>query len=254
MRLASAQAAPAPQGTTLLVAPSRLVFEGHQRTAQVNLTHGGSQTTTYRITLVPMDMDQEGRITEHPPEPSSDREDLRTLFRFSPRQVTLEPQETQTIRIQVRKPGDLPPGEYRLHMLFREEAPAEAQPPAPGFHLRPLYGVAIPLILRHGEPTAQVSMTALTLAGDRRALSLRLERTGNASIHGDLKATFQPRSGQAQVLGRINALSVYTPNPFRKVTLPLAPLPPGPGRLRITLTTPETQGAIRLAEGLLELP
>src|SRR3546814_18747123 len=38
---------------------------------------------------------------------------------FSPRRVTLPPHQPQVVRVGVRVPARLPPGEYRAHMLFR---------------------------------------------------------------------------------------------------------------------------------------
>ena len=49
------------------------------------------------------------------------------MIAFSPRRVTLPPNQPQVIRVGVRVPEGMPPGEYRAHMLFRavpDAAPA----------------------------------------------------------------------------------------------------------------------------------
>src|SRR3546814_5860625 len=56
----------------------------------------------------------------------------------SPRRVTLPPNQPQVVRVGVRVPARLPPGEYRAHMLFRavpDVVPAvagEAKPASTG--------------------------------------------------------------------------------------------------------------------------
>jgi hypothetical protein len=177
--------------------------------------------------------------------------------------VTLEPRESQVVRIQIRKPADLSAGEYRVHMVFREEPPPSVDAePAPGgeppkgisIRLSSVFGVAIPLIIRHGETSAQAALAELKAAPDRTRLAFRLGRTGNQSLHGNLKATFQPKGGRPVTVGEANALSVYTPNPFRTVALPLKDCPSGPGVFRVTFAAPADQGGAKLAEAFLEVP
>ena len=259
----SAQApAPSPAGGLgdLLVAPARVVFEGRKRSAELNLSNIGPARATYRVSLVRMEMSEAGAFRELPFD--AETEGLKALFRFSPREVTLEPQESQTLRIQVRKPAQLAEGEYRLHMVFRAVPPAPvAAPvsaePAKGISIKltPVYGVAIPLIVRHGETSARVAITDAALVEGGRALRFRLDRTGNQSVYGDLRATLLPPAGPPQVLAEAAGLAVYTPNPHRLVVLPLRSGPPLPGgRLRLTYTLPVPDGGGLLAETILPIP
>ena len=255
--------APPPAGGAgdLLLAPTRVVFEGRKRSAEVNLSNIGPAQATYRISLVRMEMDEAGSIKERPLDPGS--ESLLSLFRFSPREVTLQPQESQTVRIQVRKPAELPAGEYRLHMVFRAVPPATsaaATPaePAKGLSIKltPIYGIAIPLIIRHGETAAQVSIAEPALDPAKRTLQFRLDRSGNQSVYGDLQATLFPPTGVSEVLAQATGLAVYASNPSRRVSLPLPPakpLPPG-SRIRITFARPPQEGGALLAETTFTLP
>jgi hypothetical protein len=192
-------------------------------------------------------------------------ESLRGLFRYSPREVTLEARESQTIRIQVRKPAELQAGEYRLHMMFRAIPPtAELATPSTkpaatkglSIRLTPIYGIAIPVILRHGETSAKVSLTNLNLDANHQNLRLYLERQGNQSVYGDLRVTLLPPSGQPQVLAEVNGLAVYVPNANRRLNLPLPKdLKWVPGsHLRVAYSLPPTEGGALLAEALLLLP
>lgn len=253
------------EGGGILVAPTRIVLDDRKRTGEVTLSNVGRRPCSYRISLIRMEMDENGGLAERPFEPRPDGVDIKAMLRFSPRQVTLDPQEAQLVRIQVRRPADLPAGEYRVHMLFREEAPPPPEPSgkpqeapkAISIQVKALFGVSIPVIIRHGQTSAQVAITGLALDRGRKLLSFRIERTGNQSVHGNLRAAFLPASGKApQPLAEANALSVYTPNAFRNMTLGLgtAGLPQGPGRIHVTYTAPEDSGSGLLAEAFLDLP
>ena len=245
----------------LLVAPTRVVFEERKRSAELNLSNIGPARATFRITLVRMEMDETGGIRELPFDPGT--ENLRSLFRFSPRQVTLEPRESQTVRIQVRKPAQLPDGEYRLHMTFRavpsdapEPTAAAAPPKGIAIKLTPVYGIAIPLIVRHGKTSAEVSIADPILAAKDGLLRFRLNRSGNQSVYGDLKATLLTAAGTAEVLAEASGLAVYTPNTGRTVALPLRSgrvIPPG-SRIRIAYTQPVLDGGRLLAEAVMTTP
>ena len=247
----------------LLISPTRLIFDKRKRTAELMLSNSGNATNRYRISLQRMEMDEEGQIKEVPVDTSEGQVALLELLRFSPRRVVLEPHEIQTVRVQLRKPADLPPGEYRLYLAFQEEPPV-TQAAAPGagqeehlaLKLTAIMKMAIPVIIREGATSARVALTGLTLDQDGKQLHFRMERTGNQSVYGDLAATFQPRSGKPKELARVNGVAVYSPNPLRKFTMnlaaPAASL--GEGRLELTYVTPPDQAQIQLASAALDLP
>src|SRR5712692_2236612 len=204
-------AAPAPPVLPavgdLLVAPTRVVFEGRARSAELTLLNIGKVAATYRISFTHFRMLENGDLKEiEPPETESDFAD--DLIRYSPRQVTLEPNVSQTIRLQVRKPEKLADGEYRSHLLFRA-VPQEGAIPAnvvepeekktTGYSIRltPIYGVSIPVIVRQGQTSAKISLTDLSVrppekAGDPSMLELKMRREGNQSVYGNLRAVFIP--------------------------------------------------------------
>ncbi len=217
----------------LLVAPTRLVFEARQRTAEVTLVNVGSRAATYRISFVHIRMAEDGGTREIET-PEAGEQFADDLIRYSPRQVTLEPNVAQTVRMQLRKPADLAPGEYRSHLLFRaipDATPVEttSEPSKElNIRLRPIYGVSIPVIVRHGETSAQVSLSDLEIvrAADEKdgsVIRFRIHRTGNRSVHGNFTVTFTPAGGKPTVVGVANGVAVYTPNPTRLFWIALHP-------------------------------
>jgi hypothetical protein len=253
----------------LLVAPPRVVFEGRTRTAEITLVNTGTRTATYRVSFVQLRMDENG-VTREIETPEGGELFADGLVRFSPRQVTLEPKATQTVRLQVRKPADLPPGEYRSHLLFRAPPPtagpgADGSAPAAeegmSIQLIPIYGISIPIIVRQGEASAVVTMSDLVLAppvgtDTTPFLRLRMSRTGPMSVYGNLTVTFQPRAGKPTVVGLANGVAVWAPYPARNVGIPLRPpadLDLRGGVFRVTYTRPDKRDET-LAEAELRIP
>lgn len=252
----------------LLVYPTRLVFEGGDRAAQLDLNNAGKESATYRITIINRRMTETGDFIDVD-KPAPGELFAEDMIRFSPRQVVLAPGATQTVRVSVRKPADLPEGEYRSHLRFervpeadgRSNVEAPAKPGELGVQLRVLLGLTIPVIVRHGRTDAAVTLSGLELqkgAAERPpTLAFVLNRTGNRSVYGDLGATFTPQGGKEQLVGKANGVAVYTPNPLRRGRLELQ-LPPGTaltrGTLRLTYRERAEAGGKLLAEAALPIP
>jgi P pilus assembly chaperone PapD len=251
----------------LLVSPSRVVFDMKKRTAALNISNIGAAEATYRISLVRMEMDENGGLAEVALDKSPGTVDLPGLIRYSPREITLRPKEAQTIRLQVRKPASLPAGEYRIHMMFKAipptpEAPKESakadQAKGISVSLIPMYGLAIPVIVRQGETSVKPGLSNLHFDPATRTLTFQLNREGNQSMYGDLKARWTPRKGAAVTVAEATGMAVYVPNPSRKVTLNLT-APKGAatfaaGRLKVTFSQPPTDGGKLLTEAFIDLP
>jgi hypothetical protein len=231
----------------------------------LNLSNTGASEAIYRIALVRMEMDEDGGLAEKPLDSAPGAVNLPSLIRFSPREVVLAPGESQTLRLQVRKPADLPAGEYRIHMMFRAvppppEVPKDAAAPPPkgiSVKLIPLYGLAIPLIVRQGETSAKATLSGLAFDPATHSLHFHLDRTGNQSIYGDLKARWTPRAGAATTVGEITGVAAYVPNPTRKMAMALVSPKDGSwkgGRLKVTFAAPPLEGGALLAEANLDVP
>jgi hypothetical protein len=241
-----------PAHADLMLHPTRLVFEKNQRTAQIELIN------TELGQFEPAD-------TAGPGERFAD-----DMLRFSPRQVTLEPGTAQTVRVMLRKPAELAEGEYRSHLQFDklpdvegsasiENQGKDAGGQGIGVVINALVGASVPVIVRHGATSANVSLSHLALQKDagKQLLALQFEREGSGSVYGDLSVTFTPRGGKPQTLAQAGGLAVYTPNRVRKAMLQLD-VPAGMALAHGTLVVsyherPEAGGKL-LAQAQLELP
>ena len=258
----------APVHAQLMLYPTRIVIEGNQRTAQVQLINNGAESRTYRVSLVNRRMSETGEFTDVV-EPLPGELFADDMLRYSPRQVTLAPGEGQTVRIMVRKPAGLMAGEYRSHLLFSQQPEAEdmgrnienrqSSASGIGVMITALIGASIPVIVRHDELSAELQLTNIELQTPEQKpfLALTLARSGARSVYGDLAVSFTPQGGAATTIARANGIAVYLPNPVRQVRLALVH-PDGillaNGTLHVTFQEPAEAGGKMLAEATLLVP
>ncbi len=221
-------AAPAHASGDLLVAPTRVVLDGSRGT-EVVLNNIGSTPATYRISLEIKRMTPLGGLDEIEESAFSAAERAALdMISFSPRRVTLPPNQPQVIRIGVRSPEGVEPGEYRAHMLFRAVpdtvAATDRAAAAPGsgvsVALTPIYGITIPVIIRIGDlaATASIGEARIETEDDQALFSFDLTRTGNRSVYGDIEVT---RPGVAEPLFLARGIAVYPEVSGRKVAIPV---------------------------------
>jgi hypothetical protein len=190
------------------------------------------------------------------------------MVRFSPRQVTIAPGSSQTVRMLLRKPENLAAGEYRSHLqIDRVPDPvgsgsieAARDNGNIGVTLTALVGASIPIIVRQGDTGATVALTQLALlpaGAEPASIAFEIDRTGNRSVYGDLTVTFIPSSGAPVELAKAGGVAVYVPNALRRARMPLR-APEGMnlsgGTLRVSFRERADAGGKLLAEATLAVP
>ena len=260
-----------PALADLMINPTRIVFDNNKRSAQLDVINSGTTPATYRLSIVNRRMSDSGEF--QPITTASEGEQFAgPMLVFSPRQIVLPPGGQQLVRISLRKPADLAPGEYRSHLNLEKLADStgsdsiESQM-VPGSNelgvtIVALIGVSIPMIVRHGETQAAVTVSDIVLEksagpGKPAVLALQLNRSGNSSVYGDLGATFKTAAGLERVIGQAAGVAVYTPNALRRIRLALQ-VPDGvdlsSGTLRVTFKQRTDDGGKLLAENAIQLP
>lgn len=219
----------------LLITPRRIVFDGSQRSVDINLANTGKDTATYAISLIQIRMLEDGGFeTITTPDPGQQFADR--FIRFFPRSVTLGPNEAQVVKVQVVRTNEMTPGEYRSHFYFRAvpkvlplgQENATRDSTAIAVRLTPIFGITIPVIIRNGESTTKVTISdlALTLLNDTvPRISFQFHRSGNMSVYGDINVDHIAPGGKITRVGTANGVAVYTPNSSRKFQFDLMNLP-----------------------------
>lgn len=221
-------AAPVSAQGDLLVAPTRIILDGRRGT-EVILSNIGSEDATYRISLELRRMTADGQLIDVEPENANDLEQAAlSMIRYAPRRITLPPGQPQAIRIAARPGADLPDGEYRAHMSFRAipkprpvtENPEQAE--GISIKLTPIYGITIPIIVRHGrlEATVAINDPKVVAGPSGPELHLAMSRNGASSTYGELRVV---RAGSSDPVFLARGVAIYSELGERRVQFRLTP-------------------------------
>jgi len=204
--------------------PKRILFDGSKRAQELSIANSGKDTARYSISVIQIRMKDDGSFeTIEKPEEGQNFADKN--FRFFPRTVVLAPNEAQTVKVQLLKFSELAAGEYRSHLYFRAEA--EKKPlgedslvsnSSISVRIVPTYGISIPVIIRSGESTTEISVSNVRFGWQRDTipvLNFDLNRTGNMSVYGDITVDYISPEGKETRICSVKGMSVYTPNTLR---------------------------------------
>ena len=250
----------------LLLYPKRIVFEGAKRSQTLNIANNGKDTARYFISVVQMKMKEDGSF-ETISQPDSGQDFADKNFRFFPRNVVLAPNEAQSVKIQLVNTNDMLPGEYRSHIYFRAEADkkplgekdAIQDSGSISVNVIAVFGISIPVIIRVGESTTQVTITNASLQWNKDSVpSLKVDfnRSGNMSVYGDIAVDHISPEEKITRIGVAKGMALYTPNTIRHFNLLLdnkTGVDFRTGKLRVAYTTQPEAKSMKMAETELEL-
>ena len=146
----------------ITITPTRVVFEDRDRFSEVTLVNSGNKAETYDIGWQFYRM-FEGREAPYELVESSVTEfDLTQHMVYTPRRVTLAPGAKQKIRLALRRPPEVQPGEYRAHMTFkgvRDDLNTDGQAATTtSAAVKINVSYSIPVVFRAGEPDIAASI------------------------------------------------------------------------------------------------
>ncbi len=246
---------------SLLISPTRLTFGDRERSAKVFLMNTSSETKTYRLEFQEQRQLPDGRYQSLKESELAGFNTASRMLRFSPRQVTLGPGERQQVRIAVRRPKDLAPGEYRSHLLLAA-LPGNKdrkQTEGVGIQLNLRLSFSIPVIVRAGGLDAAAEFGPVELYQDAGSakpdgMSFALNRSGLHSTFGNLKAFWLPhQGGEEHHVATLNNVSVFHENEQRLVRLSFHDPITQDGTLRLIYEGDDEFGGRTLAEQQLTI-
>ncbi|WDD99259.1 molecular chaperone [Thalassomonas actiniarum] len=226
---------------SLLISPMRVALDERNRSDKVVLMNTGNETRTYRVEWVQKAALPLGGYKNLTDEEAKDFPIASNMFRLSPRQVTLAPNERQIVKIAARRPKNLQDGEYRSHLLFtalpREGDRNKANSGA-GITLKLSLSYSIPVVFRQGGLDYQVGVEDLTLIHDaekkQATVRVQLSRSGATSTTGSIVAYWTPKgSTQEKQVAILNSVNFYPELTYRVYNLQWFDYRPGAGTLRL---------------------
>lgn len=224
----------AQDANALRVTMKRIVFEGPVRTELITIVNNTAEEQVYRLGWRMMRMTEDTSL-EYVKEGESTEGLMpaEDMIRYSPRRVVLPPGASQQVRLMLRRPKDLAPGEYRSHFWIQPEAEAvkfdpnpDAPKDKPSIQIKMLTGLTLPVFVRNGDLSASASITNLqmAIAGGSLQVTFDLNREGNRSLYGDMD--FVCVGGGETVVKQLKGIAVYTEITKRHMKFDI-PLPEG---------------------------
>ena len=188
------------QNLGLVVAPTQVIFTPKMAVYTMSATNRSNRPMHYKLILSDEVMNAQGGVET---QAEGFAYSARRLLRFMPDEIRLKPNEGQRIRILVRRPENLAPGDYHSHLIFEEQKP---EPPVSGtaalaggpdggqakFGVTSLLSIGIPLIVQQGPISASLTLLGMNPVKPRNDVGnyppyeIRIARSGNATGRGFL--------------------------------------------------------------------
>ncbi len=221
-----ALASPMSAYAELSIIPTRVLFEDRERFEEVILLNTGDETRTYDMSweFFRMLEGSSKSMQERVDGPISDF-DLSKHVVFSPRRVTLPPRGRQKIRLALRRPGEVPAGDYRAYLRFTPSfdnpgggvEPFQGQAAAVNFR----YRFAIPVIFQSGDLDVTAKIESLDFERNEKNGKLNAMLTlGRSGTHSALGYVYI-YDEQGEVIGEISNAHVYSEVGSRQFRIPL---------------------------------
>ncbi len=219
----------------LMISPVRMVFTDRQRSINAHVSNTSNERITYMISLVTMRKGENGQYYE-PEIDSAEEQMVKKMIRFAPRRATIEPGTRQVVRLMLRKPKALQPGEYRTRLLLSpQEMPEDSVVQSKSnvvenntIQLNIIVKSSFPIIIQHGGLKAAVAPLTIAVkdfpqAPAGIAADVTFSRSGNCSVFGDVSLHFTPNdhSQDSREIGRSLGLAIYLPDTKKTLTVML---------------------------------
>ncbi|WP_374029437.1 hypothetical protein [Bdellovibrio bacteriovorus] len=195
------------------VYPTHLTLTEESPSSYLNLKNPTSETQTYKIELTYFKMKKDGSMR---PDPSTSTT-LTDILKFSPKSISLTPNEKQVIRVMVTSFDNLEDGESYVHLRFlptqMKSGEEKNKTNGSSFSLTARIAVAVPIIVRKGAGTIAGEIKNLKATYDKQrnlTVNLSLKNTSKYFLHGDLDLFAITNKGEVS-LDKVIGLSSYLP-------------------------------------------
>lgn len=212
--------------------PERIVLDDQQRSAVLRIVNKDDVPRSYTITWRRMRMTPDrGLRPVADGERADDLKPARDHVLFAPRKAVVPPNSTQAVRLLARVPADLAPGEYRSHLMITE-APRETNMGAGTggddgggvrMQIKVVPRTTLPVILRHGDPEARVSVESMRVrrSGTGPRLDVTLGRTGDRSVYARARVEWEAPDGTRHEVFGPATVAIYPEIDRRSFSHPL---------------------------------
>lgn len=192
--------------SNLSVDKPRIILDSKKSRDQFRIFNPTSEFQTYRVSVINMQMDENGNINEVEAFDDSAKDFLRVGPRMG---KNIAPSQYQNFRVMLKRKNLKEAGEYRAHILMESLLPPVEEGEG-SIVVRPNIRYSIPVIVRTGELHAKIALQELTAeqtSDDKLRVRFAVTREGNRSVYGKVSATLE---GSDTPLFEASGLGVYT--------------------------------------------
>ena len=191
----------------LLIHPTRVNLTANERSQTLTIGNTSSVPASYELSWAEKVALPGGGYTSLDGKESEAKNIASEYIRFSPRRVTLQPGERQSVKLLVRRARDLDDGELRSHLRFKavplQDNKNTSRADAQSMQVNVVLNFAVPVALQIGDYDSAVTIdnAAIRFNPDTGTgqVTAELSRTGKHSAWGDLEA-YWTALGQDEVL------------------------------------------------------
>ncbi|MBI9113311.1 hypothetical protein [Maridesulfovibrio ferrireducens] len=215
----------------IMIEPMRVELKNNQRYAVVTVFNQSiKEPVTYNISTLPMRMKEDGSL--YIPKKMTKRELLaQSMVKFSPRTAIIDPGGKQVVRIVIRKPPNLPEGEYYTYMRVgpvtnpnkkaENHSPSDLNIDKGGVIIDLKVGMRIPVMIYQGTPKVVTTIDDLKIikGQDEDSLQLKLKCKGNRSSYVGV-SIYTMVNGEKKIIASKPRIVTYLPQTTRIVVLP----------------------------------
>lgn len=232
------QSGPVSAQAPIFISPQRVELFDNRRSEVLTVTNRTENTASYELGLEDYSMSEKGVTVKV----ESLDYSARRIVRFSPRRFTLEPGQTQTIRVLGRRSGQLTDGTYRTHIVFRETANNEdlgggdADGGAMSFGIGFRFNIAIPVVVSVGDSQGAVFLEEAEVVPE--GVAVKFKREGNSDAVARVRVRWERPNGDIEEIGTETVIRIYRERDWIQRVLTTAwpgGEPPREGKLIITL-------------------
>lgn len=226
----------------LLINPTRVQFNPSDRTTEVTLINTSQVITTYRLEWAEKKAKANGGYTDLDSVGAANFPIASKMLRFSPKQVTLKPNERQTIKLAIRRPQGLANGEYRSHLLFRALPPPKnlvENTQTASTVVSVVLNFAIPVVIQQGPQNFSVNVDSARISYNPSkkdgSVEVNLSRSGIHSVIGHISAYWTPSGGKELLIAKLGDYNFWPELNNARATLNWVgtDFAPGDGKLRL---------------------
>lgn len=214
----------------LMLNPVRVIFTDRQRTITVSVSNPSKQEISYAISLITARKDASGKYF-YPDVETKEEILAKNMIRYSPRRATIAPGKRQLIKLMVRKPKDLPIGEYQTRLELKpidnpQAAASGGTADNQSINLDVIVVSTFPIVIQHGDIYGDITPKTIKIVPSAKspsklAAEVTFNREGQGSGFGNVSLFYTSKSRNRKTISSLQGLSMYIPTTKSTLMIPL---------------------------------